>query len=210
MNDLDYARPARNKPTQGGHMAKNRITVKTPLFRGSFVYLTKPKTVDKEDGSQKQVYSIFIPLKKDAKSTKALIADLDNMVAACTTEKFGKAIPRKLLKDFPLKDGDEMDNEQFHGFWCINAASNFKPSVVDKHGETLEGEEEAYSGAWYKVKLSAWAWEFKKRRGVSLNIESAILLKDDKRFGGGSDAKEDFADEVEEDDGEDSEDDKIC
>lgn len=193
-------------------MAKNRITVKTPLFRGSFVFLTKPKTVDKDDGSQKQVYSIFIPLKAGAKSTKAFMAEFDKMVAAVTKEKWGKSIPSKMLKDFPVKPGDDMENEQFHGHICLNASSNFKPSVVDKHGETLEGEDEAYSGAWYKVKLSAWAWEFKKRKGISLNIESAILLKDDKRFGGGSDAKEDFADEVEEDDGEDSDDDSdgIC
>ncbi len=182
-----------------------RPSVKSPLFRGSFIYLTRTKKVKKEDGSEKNIYSIFMPLKKGASSTKMFLAELEKMVAKVTKEKFGAPVPIKKLKDYPVKDGDDMDNDQFHKHWCVNATANFKPHTVDKHGDTLEGEDEAYSGAWYKVKLSCYAWEYLKRRGISFNIDSAILLKDDEKFGGGSNAKEDFADDTEESDGDEEE-----
>lgn len=184
---------------------RTKITFKTPLFRGSFVYLTRPKTVEKEDGSEKEVYQIFIPLPKGKPSTKAFLQEFAAARDACTKEKFGAVIDKSKLKDYPIKNGDEMDNEQFHGHWCINASSNFRPSVVDKHGDLLEGEDEAYSGAWYKANLSIWGWEYKKRKGISVNIESAVLLKDDKKFGGGSNAAEDFADDLEASDNDDEE-----
>ncbi len=191
-----------------------KIKFNTPLFRGSFVYLTRPKKVEKEDGSTKNVYQIFIPLPKGKPATKEFLKKFAEARDACTKEKFGAVIDKSKLKDYPVKNGDEMDNEQFHGHWCINASSNFRPNVVDKHGDLLEGDDDAYSGAWYKACLSIWGWEFKKRKGISVNIESAVLLKDDKKFGGGSDAREDFAEDIEEaseDDDEESEDDEdIC
>jgi hypothetical protein len=175
----------------------DRPSVKTPLFRGSFVNLIKPRKGDKDDPNSKETYQILIPLKKDSPATKAFIKELLACIAKASAEKHGQAIPPKRLKHFPVKDGDTFDNEEFHGFWCIRAASNFKPSVVSVSGDPLLTTDEVYSGAWYKAKLSAWGWNNPKSgKGVSLNIESAIKMKDDARIGGGSNAADDFKDDI--------------
>lgn len=178
-------------------MAKERTYIKTPMFRGSFVYLIKARSQERDDGSTSEKFSIFIPLPKAAASTKQCIKELLAAVQAASAEKHGTALTPKQLKSFPIKDGDDMENDQFHGHWCINAAANFKPNVVDINGEELLTENEVYSGAWYKVMLSVWAWTSKKGgKGVSINVHSAVKLKDDDKFGGGSKAADDFADDI--------------
>ncbi len=176
---------------------KKRTTIKTPLFRGSFVYLATPKKDTNEAGMETEAYKILIPLKKDAPATKACIKELLAAVAEASAAKHGKAIPPADLKHFPIKNGDKFENEDFHGHWCINAKANYKPSVVDINGDVLLTGDEIYSGAWYKAMLSCYAWtNAKGGKGVSINIESAIKLKDDTRFGGGSNAAEDFAEDL--------------
>ncbi len=172
-----------------------------PVLDGGHVYLAKPRKQVREDGSEKEQYSILIPLKKTDPATKLFMQQLLKMVEAASLEKHGKAILPKHMKNFPVKDGDTdpnlSDKENFIGHWCINAKANFRPSVVSASGEPLSTEDDIYSGAWYKAKLSIFAWNHKTGgKGVSINIESAIKKRDDGKFGGGSDAADDFADEV--------------
>jgi hypothetical protein len=180
-------------------MAKEkRPSVKTPLFRGSFVNLAKPRKVS--DDSDKEQYSMLIPLPKDKPATKAFIKELLALIQSASDAKHGAGFERKKLKYFPVKDGDGPDyedNEQFNGHWLIRCASNFKPSAIDIHGDELLTADELYSGAWYKAKLSVWAWANPKGgKGVSINLDSVIKMKDDTRFGGGSNASEDFAEDI--------------
>lgn len=178
-------------------MAKERKTIKTPMFRGSFVHLITPVEEKRDDGTESRKYKMFIPLKKTDASTKAFIAGILALVKEASAEKHGTALTPKQLKNFPIKDGDTMENDQFHGHWCLNVSANFKPSVCDMHGDELLTEDDVYSGAWYKACLSVWAWTNKKGgKGVSINIHSAIKCKDDEKFGGGAKANEDFADEI--------------
>ncbi len=190
-------------------MSKEKRSLKTPMFRGSFVNLHKPRKRD--EASDKEQYSIMIVLPKAKPSTKDFIAKLQKMITEASAEKHGApGLPKNKLKHYPIKDGDDMDHEQFHGHWCINAASNFKVHCVDEHLEDLTTGEELYSGAWYKVKISAWAWTNPKSgKGVSINLESVIKLKDDTRIGGGSNAKDDFADDAVEDEGGSEEEDDL-
>ncbi len=187
-----------------------RVSIKTPLFRGSFVNLAKARARENDDGTPgKEQFSMLIVVPKGKKSTRLFIEELSGILLTCAQEKHGSAITQKRLKHWPIKDGDESEKEQFHGHYLINAASNFKPSVIDANGDELTTGEELYSGAWYKAKISPWAWANKKGgKGVSVNLESAIKIKDDDRFGGGSKASDDFADEVGGDSDEDGEDEK--
>ncbi len=178
--------------------ATDKIRIKTPIFRGSFVNLIKPKKSVREDGTEKENYQMLIPLKKSDPATKAFIKELMDGIAKVSAAKHGTAIPIKRLKNCPIKDGDTFDNEDFHGHWCINVAANYRPQVCDKHGEILETTDDVYSGAWYKAMLSPWAYSNKFGKGVSINIESAVKVKDDARLGGGSNAAEDFADDISE------------
>ena len=172
-------------------------SVKTPLFRGSYVALVKPRKVSED--SDRETFQILVPLKKSDPATKVFLPQLVKIMRAASAEKHGVAGGLELnkLKHCPIKDGDENDNPDFAGHWLIRASANYRPHAVDLNGNELETEEELYSGAWYKVKLSAWAWSNPKGgKGVSLNLESVLKIKDDQRFGGGSKATDDFADEI--------------
>ncbi len=98
----------------------------------------------------------------------------------------------------PIKDGASIGDEgNFVDHWFLRAASNFKPSVCDIHGQKVDGEVELYSGAHYRCKLSAWGWNHPTGgKGVSVNIETAIKTRDDEKFGGGGDASKDFEDDI--------------
>lgn len=211
--------PTKYPPTRSRPMAKDaRRSLKTPLFRGSYVNLAKPRSIPREDGTPgKPQFSMTIVLKKGEKSTKIFIDELTKLLVEAATDKHGANVligkdkkprpPQKALKHWPIKDGDDSDNEAFQGCWTIEAKSNFKPSVIDKNGDELSTEDELFSGAWYKAKVSAYAWANDLGgKGVSVNLESAIKIKDDARFGGGSNAKDDFKDEVDEDEADEDSD----
>lgn len=175
-----------------------KVYLKTPEFRGSFVNLAKPRSQKKEDGTDGDPkYSLAIVLPKDKPSTKAFILQLKKLLADTYLAKHGKPI-NPAARGYPIKDGASVGDEgNFEGMWFIRAASNFKPSVCDIHGDKLEGEAELYSGAWYRAKVSAWAWAHATGgKGVSVNIDTAIKTKDDDKFGGGGDAASDFADDL--------------
>lgn len=162
----------------------------TPVFRGSFVTLVKARSI--EEG-QTPKYSILAPLSKTNKEATAFIAKLRAEIARVVLAKFGKAIPEKALKHFPIRDGDTMEQEGFAGHWCISASNKFKPGVVDGAGNKLFSEEDLYSGAWYRASISVWAWSHKTGgKGVSINLDNVLKTKDDEKIGGGTKAEDDF------------------
>lgn len=177
-------------------MATERPTIKTPEFRGSFVSLVKPRAF--EEGKE-PTYQITIVLPKKDPATKKFIAEFLAAVKAASTAAHGVAIEPKKLKHFPIQDGDTKDIENFVGCYVIRASSRFKPSAVDKTGDKLETEDELYSGAWYRCKISVWGWKHTTGgKGVSVSVDSVLKTRDDDRFGGGSNAADDFADDLEE------------
>jgi hypothetical protein len=179
-------------------MANDRKFEKTPTFRGSYVALIKPKVQKGDDGQDKKPqYSMLACFPKNDPTTKAFLPKLKALINEAYKAKFGKPINEAHPK-YPIKNGDAIGDDGAHkGQWCLNLASNFKPDAVDKDGNKLETEDEAYSGAWYRAKISAWAWDHKVGgKGVSLNLETVIKIKDDEEFGGGGNAADDFADEL--------------
>lgn len=208
--DYDYELHAYEYPRRPNMAKTERPTLKTPVFRGSFVTLVKPRAMENDDGSEgTPKYSIMIVLKKGTPETKKFINDFLAAAKAASAAAHGAAIDHKKLKHFPVRDGDSMEGDNFKGHYCIRASTRFRPHAVSKDGDDLETEDELYSGAWYRVKISLWGWTNKKGgKGVSVSLESVLKIKDDKKFGGGSNAKEDFADDIDEtggssDDGDD-------
>lgn len=201
----------------------DKMFVKTPVFRGSFVSLVEPRSMKGDDGNETEPkYGLMIPLPRGDKKTKLFIAELEKAIIKAYTDKNGKCPtvkgkdgkirPNKdKLKHYPIRKGESVGEEgNFDGMWCIRATTKFKPHFIDKTGEKLESEDELYSGAWYRVKLSVWAWAHPTGgKGVSISLETGVKMKDDDRFGGGGNAAEDFEDELEEGGDEDSEDDDL-
>lgn len=186
-----------------------RITEKTPEFRGSYVDLAKPRAMKKADGTMGDpTYSIMVVLPKKAASTIAFMAKLTKLMGTVYQDYHGKPLVKG--KNYPIKDGDlelNEDGEATHpGCWTFRAGSKFKPSVCDIHGDSIDGEAELYSGAYYRVKVSAYAWKHETGgRGISISLETAMKTKDGEKFGGGGqNAAADFADDIEKGGGESS------
>lgn len=187
---------------------EKRVKITTPEFRGSFVNLVKARAMENDDGTEGEAkFGIMIVLPKDEPETDKFLKKLRALIQAASSEKHGGAgLPENRLKHFPIRDGDDMEQENFHDHWCIRASTKFKPQAVDRKGNDLLGEDELYSGAWYRASISAWGWINKKGgKGVSIGLNSVLKVKDDKRFGGGSNAKDDMAEFIDPDAGDDDE-----
>ena len=182
----------------------------TPLFRASYAHLLKPKLrKDAKEGDTPK-YSVLIPIKKTSKEGKIFLAKLEKAMLAASLEKHGKAIPKNKLKHWPIRDGDEENEDgevdpNHAGHWCINASSRRKPQVINKKGDVLLDEEEVYSGMWCRATIAAWAWDNPTGgKGVSIDLHNLIKMKDDEKLGGGAaPATSDFEDLISDDEDDD-------
>jgi len=186
----------------------------TPEFRGSYCNLIKAKHRKNPKPGDEPKYSILIVIPK--KKYPKWIASLEKNMLAAGQEKFGKPIPKNKLKHWPIRDGDEENedgevDENHAGCWCISVSTRRKPNVIDKKNRKLIDEEEVYSGAWYRATIRPWAWDNPEGgKGISIELHNVLKTKDDDRLGGGvSKAEDDFADELDDDasEAEDDEDD---
>ncbi len=190
-------------------MAKERKVLVTPVFRGSYCNLLKPRKIE-EDSEPK--YSILMLLPKNSKKVKAFLVELREMAAEVMKAKFGKVIAESKLKYPLVKDGDEEASEEEGenpnaGHWLINASNKFKPGIINMAHEDLNDETEVYSGAWYRCTIDVWAWSNKWGKGVSVNLNNVQKVKDDEPFTGRQQATDDFREFKE--DGDEDEDEML-
>lgn len=166
----------------------------TPVFRGSFVHLVEPKAPAAEADP---VYSMAIVLPKDSAETKAFMKDLKKICDAKATEKFG-TLPKKLK--YPWKDGDAEDRPEWVGCWVVAAKSKSRPGCVTADLKPVMDSELLYSGAFYRASVSEWTWTHPTGgKGVSLNLDNVMWVKDGDRFDNRSAAEDDFAEFVDPD-----------
>lgn len=173
---------------------KKKGTFMSPVFRGSFVTLAKPRAPKTGDGKPK--YGINIVLPKD----HAFWARLDREIEKCALAKWGK-IPKKLKTT--RKNGDDEEVAEWAGCYSVPATSIDKPGVVRK-AEDGELEEiidfaEVYSGAWYRCELRCFAYDV-EGKGVSVGLQNVMKVRDDKPFSGRRAATEVFANYVDDED----------
>jgi len=179
----------------------------TPEFRGSYCNLLTPRAPNPESDP---VYSILIVLPKKSADTKRFIKQLEKEIAAASLEKHGKVIPASKLKHYPIKDGDDEEDDGFHGHWLVRASNSRKPEVIDRKRNTLFEEEDVYSGAWYRVTVDVWAWDNPVGgKGCSINLRNVLKVKDDEPFTSRAKAEDDFNDVLDDDDAEDDDDDGL-
>lgn len=177
----------------------NPCKFKTPPFRGSFVNLKRARAYG-DKGAEK--FSITGLLPQDHK----WFGKLQDCIDAAATKRFDK-VPARLKS--PIRDGDEMEYEGWEGQNFFQMLSDERPGILklteEGEIEKLDDIGECYSGAWYKATGRAWAWEYKGKKGVSLQLDNVLLIptpegEDDSSFSGKASAEEDFADEVDEED----------
>jgi len=158
----------------------------TPEFRGSYVSLVEPRSMPGLEGA-KPKYQVTVVIPK----TDAFWAKLDKEIAAAATAKWGKIPPR--MKS-PIKDGDEMEREEFANCNTVQVASLSRPGIVDADLNPIMSADEVYSGAYYRVSYRCYAWEHPTGgKGVSLSVDNVMKTRDGDAFSGKSSAESDFS-----------------
>jgi hypothetical protein len=161
----------------------------TPVFRGSFVHLKEPKAPAPEADP---VYSMSIVLPKDDPDTKPFMTQLKKNCNATAKEKFGDKVTK--IK-YPWKDGDEEERDEWAGCWVIAAKSKSRPGVVGPDLKPVMDPELLYSGAYYRASVSEWGWSHPTGgKGISLNLDNVMWVKDGESFSGRASAEDDFSD----------------
>ena len=127
--------------------------------------------------------------------------DLSKLRAACDEaikKKWGANPPSDI--QLPVKDGDgklDKDGKQrpeFAGKKYITAKANpdSPPKVVDVELNPILDKSAVYGGCHMRAAVSAYAWSFASRNGVSLYLGNVQKVGDGEAFGTASSVEDDF------------------
>jgi len=170
-------------------MSKNPKRVVTPMFRASYAHVFKATAMEGSDEKNYSISMIF-PKSTDLKPIKAAIQ-------AAIKEKWGDKKPKGLR--LPFRDGDEEreEDEAYAESIFINCKSKNKPGIIDRDRNDILDESEFYSGCYARATVTAYAWDNKFGKGVSLGLDNLQKLKDGEPLGGRApDAADDFEDDL--------------
>lgn len=177
--------------------------VVTGEVRLSYVHLFEPYA---QDSDQDEKYSCVILIPKSDKKTLKKIDDAIKAAAeAGKNSKFDGKIPANLQTT--LHDGDEEGdlekNPEYEGHMFMSISSKTKPGIVDADVNPILDSTEVYSGAYARVSINAFPYNYKGKKGVSFGLNHVQKTKDGDYLGGRSRAEDDF-EPIEDEDNEDS------
>ena len=127
--------------------------------------------------------------------------DLSKLRAACDAaieKKFGKDAPKDI--QMPVKDGDgklDKDGKQrpeYAGmkYAIAKAKESDRPKIVDTELNPILDATLVYGGCKLRAAVSAYAWEFAGKKGVSLYLGNVQLTGPGEAFGTTSSVESDF------------------
>jgi len=163
----------------------SRVT--TPSFVASFPNLFEASGFE----GQEPKFSITMLWDKEE--------DLSALKAACEAaivKKWGDKRPANI--QMPMKDGDEkLDAEgkvrpEYAGkkYAIAKAKQSDPPKVVDLELNPILDKTEVYGGCEMRAAVSAYAWEFAGKKGVSLYLGNVQKTGAGEAFGGGGSSVE--------------------
>lgn len=180
-------------------MAKaERNAIMTPAFRGSFMHLVTAVAVS-DDNPDKKVFQATAPFPKGVPENIKFLQQLQRLIQDASAAAHGApGLSPGMLKHYPIVDADKDQTksqyENLRGCLVVTMSTKFKPSAIGLDGTELLTDDQLYSGAWYRAMVSCYGWDHKTGgKGVSVTLESIIKVKEDARFGGGANARDDFA-----------------
>ncbi len=154
----------------------------TPVFRVRFPSVFKA-TVFQEGDEPK--YSIVMLYGKDED-----LSSLREIVNQARIKKWGEEIPIGYRN--PLRNGDEKAYKGFAGTTYVRASSKRAPGVVDKKLNPIANHEKFYSGCYAKASVTAFAYDNKGNKGVSIILHNIQKVADGEPLDGRSSPEEDF------------------
>ena len=166
---------------------RNATKVVTGEVRLSYCHLFEPFAFDNEEPK----YSVMLIIPKSDKATMERIkrAQKAAIEMGVTTKWNGKK-PKSLYNT--LKDGDEMDGEEFANSWVLRASSKTAPGVVDGALNPITDSTEVYSGCYGRVSLNFFPYSAMGNNGISAGLNNVQFIRDGEPLGGRSRAEDDF------------------
>lgn len=160
--------------------------ITTPKGRLSYPYLLE-KNSGGQYPSDKYEATLLIPKSADMSKLKAA-------VLAVAKQAFGKVMVESDFSDWPIRDGDQKDDETFKGHWCIRAKSKNKPGIVGPDVQPLaDVEGSIYGGAHARLSLKPFSYMQGGKPGVTFGLQNVQWLGHGEKFGGGgSNPQDDF------------------
>jgi hypothetical protein len=155
----------RNTARQTGFIQKEGGSLLTPEFRVSFPNIFTPSELDGK-------YSCVMIFDHDTD-----FSELEALVEETIAEKWPKDVPSNLA--LPILDGGDSDRPETDGKFYINGkCGKFRPGLVDANKAEIGSPEEFYPGCYARAVITCYAWSFKGKNGVSVNIRNIQKLRD--------------------------------
>jgi len=157
----------------------------TPEATASYVHVFSP--AETPSGTMKYSVSLLFP--KD----KTDMGPMKKAIQAAAAEKWGQKIPKRLRN--PIRDGDEKDQEEYHGCWFINANANEdrRPKVVGPDLQLIIDPDEFYSGCVCRASINFYGYDTAGNIGVGAGLNSLMKVRDGDPLGNVSNPAVDFA-----------------
>ncbi len=196
-------------------MSETRMVIPVdPRKPGLFSYVNawEPKVnkkTNKEEG-----YSMALVFSKKDKVTARMVREgIDAAIDAGTAGGFeGKVMSEKMIEkfkngdDYPLKDGDEKDDDILEGKFFINCRSKNKPGIVDADVNDILDKKLLYSGCEGVVSVTFFPYNFEGKLGVGVALNNIQVLKQGDPLGAGNKKPSEEFKAVDIDDDDDDED----
>ena len=168
----------------------------TPIGTLSFLNIKEARPVV-EGGTPR--FSVNIIFDEAAQRTPEF-AKLQEAIANCISDKWGKKVPANLR--MPLRDGGEKEGTYAgyrKGTIFINPWSKTSFGVVDRRKHDIIDLGSLYAGMLGRANVRPFAYDTGSNKGVGLLIDSLQITKDDgPRIDGKASASSSFPDDEEE------------
>lgn len=158
--------------------------------RLSYAHLFDKYAPNGDLSNAKYSASLLIP-KHDEETVVAIRKAMDCAKALGIQTKWNGKEPKKV--DLALRDGDDKDDEAYHGHWYINAKSDDRVGVVDRENNPIFDAEEVYSGCYVNASVTFYAYSVSGNNGIACGLNHVMKWRDGERFGGKASAQSDFA-----------------
>lgn len=166
--------------------------VVTGTVRLSYVHLFEPYAQDSNDEAKFSCV-ILIP-----KSDKKTLTKIDKAIKAAAQQGLSSKFDGKMPKNLATtlydgdEDGDLEKNPEYEGHMYMSISSKTKPGLVDADVNPILDSTEIYSGAYARVSMNAFPYNYKGKKGVSFGLNHVQKTKDGDFLGGRSRAEDDF------------------
>lgn len=171
-------------------MAAKKYRTNTPEFRGRFMNVFTPKTVEKDDGTTQEQFQCTALFPKGE-----MLKEIKNLCTELMTDKFGLDVskwPKPFSEAHPKgwrkpwydqaskdpKNPDNVNEKTYAGFesgaLAINLKSNYPIDIVLQNPEVKAMPKDIYDGAYYIAHIEAYWYgdnpKSKGNKGIAIGV----------------------------------------